>query len=181
MSRIGKKPVTIPAGVTVTVGSGEVKVKGPKGELSQKFDVRVVDVKVQGSEINISRKGEEKDHRQKQGLVRSLLNNMITGCSAGFRRELDITGVGYQGKVAGQKLTLLIGYCHPVELMMPTGIKVECTTPTHIVVSGADRQMVGQVASNIRETRPPEPYNGKGIRYADEVIRRKAGKTVAAK
>lgn len=181
MSRIGKKPITIPGGVTVKVESNAVKVKGPKGELTQAFDSRVVGIEVKGTEVCISRKGEEREHRSKQGLVRALLNNMVAGCAGGFKRELDINGVGYQAKVAGQKLTIQIGFCHPIEMMMPTGIKVEATTPTHLVISGADRQMVGQVAANIRSVRPPEPYNAKGIKYSDEVIRRKAGKTVTAK
>ena len=181
MSRIGKKPITIPAGVTVKVDSGEIKVKGPKGELAQVFDGRYVGVDVKGAELEVTRKGEQREHRARQGLVRALLQNMITGCATGFKKELDIAGVGYQAKVAGTKLSLQIGFCHPVEIMMPAGIKVETTTPTHVVVSGPDRQLVGQVAADIRNVRPPEPYNAKGIKYSNEVIRRKAGKTVTAK
>ena len=176
MSRIGKKPVTIPSGVTVTVGAGEVKIKGPKGELVQPFDAAAVNVAVAGPELRVTRKGDERNHRASQGLIRALLNNMLTGCATGFRKELDIAGVGYSAKVAGTKLTMQIGFCHPVEMVMPQGIKIEATTPTHLVVSGADRQVVGQVSAEIRGIRPPEPYNGKGIRYSNEVIRRKAGK-----
>lgn len=181
MSRIGKKPIAVPAGITVKVEGAAVKVKGPKGELTQTFDSRAVGVEVNGSEVHVARKGEMRDQKAKQGLVRALVNNMITGCANGFKKELDINGVGYQAKVAGSKLTIQIGFCHPVELTMPTGIKIEATTPTHLVITGADRQVVGQVAANIRRVRPPEPYNAKGIKYSTEVIRRKAGKTVAAK
>jgi large subunit ribosomal protein L6 len=181
MSRIGKKPIAIPAGITVTVQGDEVKMKGPKGELKHRFDRHVVAVESAGGELRVSRSGEERQHRAQQGLTRALLSNMLTGCTTGFKKELDISGVGYQAKVAGAKLTLQIGFCHPVEMAMPAGIKVEATSPTHLVVSGPDRQLVGQVAADIRGIRPPEPYNAKGIKYSDEVIRRKAGKTVAAK
>ena len=181
MSRVGKIPIAVPAGITITASQDEVKVKGPKGELSRVFDAKLVGIAVEGGKVVISRKGEDRPFRAAQGLMRALVNNMVTGCVAGFKKELDINGVGYQAKVAGQKLSLQIGFCHPVEVVMPQGIKIEATTPTHLVISGPDRQLVGQIASNIRGVRPPEPYNAKGIKYSDEVIRRKAGKTVAAK
>ena len=181
MSRIGKKPVPITDGVTVNVARGVITVKGKQGELNQPFDHHAVDIEVADGEVRVTRKNDLKTVRAKHGLYRSLISNMILGCSAGFQRKLEINGVGYSAKAAGKKLTLQIGFCHPVEFEMPDGVKIETPKNTEITITGPDKQAVGQMAANIRRVRPPEPYKGKGIKYHDEVVRRKAGKTVAGK
>ena len=181
MSRIGKQPISLPSGVTVNVAGGVVSVKGSKGELKQSFDSNRIAIKVDDGTVNIERLGETKPHRAMHGLYRALVANMVEGVTNGFKRELEINGVGYTAKAAGKKLTLQIGFCHPVEFQMPEGLVCETPSNTVIVLKGPDKQVVGQMAANIRRVRPPEPYKGKGIRYQGEYIRRKAGKSVAGK
>ncbi len=181
MSRIGKKPITIPSGVTVEVKGPTITVKGSKGELTQDFEPYYVAVEVEGSAVNVARTADTKPHRARHGLYRSLVANMVEGCSKGFETKLEINGVGYSAKADGKKITLQIGFCHPVEIPMPAGVKVETPSNTTVTVSGPDKQKVGQMAANIRRVRPPEPYKGKGIKYVGEIIRRKAGKAVAGK
>ncbi|HGY89600.1 MAG TPA: 50S ribosomal protein L6 [Planctomycetes bacterium] len=182
MSLIGKKPVAIPSGVTVQVEGDQVKVKGPKGELTQSFEPYYVAVEVDGTDVKVTAKAETRAHSARHGLYRSLISNMVEGCAKGFERQLEINGVGYTAKAGGpSKLTLNIGFCHPVEFEMPKGVTVETPSNTRIIIKGADKQAVGQIAANIRRVRPPEPYKGKGIKYAEEQIRRKAGKAVAGK
>ena len=176
MSRIGKLPIPFASGVEVRVGSGVVRVKGPKGQLEQ-FVVPRVSVQVDGSLIQVSRDGEDKEARAMQGLMRSLLANMVTGVTEGFRRGLEIQGVGYRAEMKGNDLVLSVGYSHPVPMKVPSGLEVAIDNQTRIMVSGIDKQAVGQFAANIRKMRPPEPYKGKGIRYAGEQVRRKVGKT----
>ena len=177
MSRIGKLPIVIPAGVTVTVGDDNtVTVKGPKGELTRKFD-KDMKIEVENNEVVITRPSDDKEHRAHHGLTRALLANMVNGVNAEFAKELDIVGVGYRAQLQGKKLVLNVGYSHPVEMDAPAGITFEVPTPNKIVVKGIDRQLVGQVAANIRKVRAPEPYKGKGIKYANEYIRRKEGKS----
>ena len=177
MSRIGKLPIVIPAGVTVTVGDDNtVTVKGPKGELTRKFDSDMK-IEVENNEVVITRPSDDKEHRAHHGLTRALLANMVTGVNAEFAKELEIVGVGYRAQLQGKKLVLNVGYSHPVEMDAPAGITFEVPTPNKIVVKGIDRQLVGQVAANIRKVRAPEPYKGKGIKYANEYIRRKEGKS----
>ncbi len=181
MSRIGKKPVTIPSGVTVDVKGTTIAVKGPKGELTQDFEPYYVKLEVEGSEVKVTRTKDSKPHRARHGLYRSLVANMVEGVSKGFEKKLEIIGVGYSAKAAGSKITLQIGFCHPVEIAMPEGVKIETPSNTTVTISGPDKQVVGQMAATIRKVRPPEPYKGKGIKYVGEVIRRKAGKAVAGK
>lgn len=177
MSRIGKLPIVIPAGVTVTVGDDNtVTVKGPKGELTRKFD-KDMKIEVENNEVVITRPSDDKEHRAHHGLTRALLANMVNGVNAEFAKELEIVGVGYRAQLQGKKLVLNVGYSHPVEMDAPAGISFEVPTPNKIVVKGIDRQLVGQVAANIRKVRAPEPYKGKGIKYANEYIRRKEGKS----
>ena len=176
MSRIGKLPVTIPAGVTVTVDSDNlVTVKGPKGTLSQKVSEDMVLTQEDGV-LHITRTADEKENRARHGLYRVLVANMVVGVTEGFSKTLTIVGTGYRAQVAGKKLVLNMGYSHPVEMDPPAGIEFETPAPTTIVVKGIDKQQVGQTAAVVRGVRPPEPYLGKGIRYADENVRRKAGK-----
>jgi large subunit ribosomal protein L6 len=176
MSRIGKKPVAIPAGVSVTVGATEVKVKGPKGELSLPVP-KSCTVKQENGEIVVTRDGDDKFVRATHGTTRAHLNNMVKGVTAGFVKDLEIVGVGYKAEAKGTTLTLTIGYSHLVNFTAPQGITIETPEPTKIKISGIDRQKVGQVAAEIRGIRPPEPYKGKGIKYIDEHIERKAGKS----
>ena len=177
MSRIGKLPIVIPAGVTVTVGDDNtVTVKGPKGELTRKFD-KDMKIEVENNEVVITRPSDDKEHRAHHGLTRALLANMVNGVNTEFAKELEIVGVGYRAQLQGKKLVLNVGYSHPVEMDAPAGITFEVPTPNKIVVKGIDRQLVGQVAANIRKVRAPEPYKGKGIKYANEYIRRKEGKS----
>ena len=177
MSRIGRMPVTIPAGVEFSIADGNlVTVKGPKGTLTQKLATNMT-IKQEGAEVHVTRPNDEKENRALHGLTRALLHNMVVGVTEGYKKELDINGVGYRAAKEGKKLVLTIGYSHPVEVEEIDGITIEVTNPNHIVVSGCDKQKVGQFAAELREKRPPEPYKGKGIKYTDEVIRRKVGKT----
>lgn len=176
MSRIGKKPIIVPAGVDVTIEAGNVmKVKGPKGELVQKFPAAMT-LKLEAGVLTIERPSDSKEHKSLHGLSRSLAANMIYGCHESFKKELEINGVGYKASKEGKKLVLNIGYSHPVYFEEPAGVVIDVPTPNKVIVSGADKQVVGQLAAEIRAKRPPEPYLGKGIKYTDETIRRKAGK-----
>ena len=181
MSRIGNKTITIPAGVEVTVAAGnEVTVKGPKGTLTRQFNENM-QIDVNGNEIKVVRPNDEKHIKQLHGTTRALLHNMVVGVTDGYKKTLEVNGVGYRAAKEGNKLVLNIGYSHTVEVPEIDGITIEVPQPNQIVVSGCDKQKVGQFAAEIREKRPPEPYKGKGIKYADEVIRRKVGKTGAKK
>ncbi len=177
MSRIGKQPILVPSGVDVTIANGKVTAKGPKGELSVDL-VGEVSVSREGDELIVARANDERRNRALHGLQRTLVANIVQGVSQGFTRELDIVGVGYRAAAQGDKaLEILVGYSHPVKVEAPDGISFEVPAPTKIIVKGADKQLVGQVAADIRKIRKPEPDKGKGIRYADEVVRRKAGKS----
>ena len=177
MSRIGRMPVAIPAGVEVNIANGNlVTVKGPKGTLTQQLSP-VMTLKQEGAEVLVTRPNDEKENRALHGLTRALLHNMVVGVTEGYKKELDINGVGYRAAKEGKKLVLTIGYSHPVEVEEIDGITIDVPNPNHLVVSGCDKQKVGQFAAELREKRPPEPYKGKGIKYTDEVIRRKVGKT----
>jgi len=176
MSRIGKLPVAVPNGVNVTLDDGAVLVKGPKGELRQAILSRVVDVKVEDGSIVVERKGDAKAHRSAHGLTRTLIANMVEGVSKGFRKSLEIQGVGYRVAKSGEKLNLSLGFSHPVVFEAPKGIALSIEGQNKIHVEGIDKQAVGQVAAEIRRLRPPEPYKGKGIRYAGEHVRKKLGK-----
>jgi len=175
MSRIGKEPVPIPTGVDVALQGSTLTVTGPRGTLTRDIHPDV-DVRVDDSEVVVTRRDDEREHRALHGLYRSLISNMVTGVTDGYRRELEIVGVGYRVAVRPGGLTIQVGFSHPVLVDTPDGITLEALTPTRIAVSGADKQAVGQVAANIRAIRKPEPYKGKGIRYAGELVRRKAGK-----
>lgn len=175
MSRIGKLPVPVPSGVSVNVADGEVQVKGPKGELRQSL-LSHVRVKLDGGNVVVERMGEAKEHRSAHGLTRTLIDNMIEGVSKGFRKSLEIQGVGYRAAKAGEKLNLTLGYSHPVSFDPPSGIALSVEGTNKIHIDGIDKQQVGQVAAEIRNLRPPEPYKGKGVRYAGEVVRKKLGK-----
>lgn len=179
MSRIGKMPIAIPSGVEVKIDAGNVvTVKGPKGTLNKALHKDMI-LEKDGSEILVKRPSETKEHRSLHGLTRTLINNMVVGVSEGYKKELDINGVGYRAALSGKKLSLTLGYSHPVEMEPEAGITVEVPAPNKIIISGADKQAVGEFAANVRKKRPPEPYKGKGIKYADEVIRRKEGKAGA--
>lgn len=179
MSRIGNKTITIPAGVEVTVAAGnEVTVKGSKGTLTRQFDA-LMEIKVEENTIKVSRPNEEKHTKQLHGTTRALLNNMVVGVNEGFKKELTIVGIGYKAELINNKLVLTIGYSHTVEFAIEQGLTVEVPNPQTIVVSGIDKQRVGELAAEIRATRKPEPYKGKGIRYKDEHVRHKEGKTAA--
>jgi large subunit ribosomal protein L6 len=175
MSRIGKKPVQIPAGVTVTVEGSHVSVKGPKGELDRTFS-ELVTISEEGEEILVTRNDESTDSNAQQGLTRTLISNMVEGVSKGFEKKLELTGVGYRAALKGKDLDLSLGYSHPVIYVAPEGISFEVPDNTHIVVKGISKEQVGQVAAEVRSKRPPEPYKGKGIHYEGEHIRRKLGK-----
>ena len=175
MSRIGRKPIAIPAGVEVKVNGSEVTVKGPKGTLTDTFHNRIT-VKVEGAEILVTRPSDEKEDRALHGLTRTLVNNMLTGVTEGFKKELEVNGVGYRVQKQGKNLVMNLGFSHQVIIPEPDGITVEVPGPNAIVISGADKQKVGQFAAEVREKRLPEPYKGKGIKYAGEHIRRKEGK-----
>ena len=175
MSRIGRKPINIPAGVTVTVAEGVVTVKGPKGELTQAIHPNMT-VEINDNVVEVKRPNDDKLNRSLHGLTRSLIANMVTGVTEGYKKELEVNGVGYRCEAKGQVLTLKIGYSHDVVMTAPEGITVEVPNPNKVVISGPDKQKVGQFAANVREKRPPEPYKGKGIKYVDEHIRRKEGK-----
>jgi large subunit ribosomal protein L6 len=182
MSRIGKLPVAIPSGVSININKNAVVVKGPKGELSRDFPPEI-DIKEENGQVVVTRNSDHRVHRSKHGLTRALLNNMVVGVSSGFDRHLNIEGVGYRAAMEGSKLVLNVGYSHPVVFDPPEGIKFEVPDRNgrQIIVSGSDKELVGEIAARIRRTRPPEPYKGKGIRYAGEQIRRKAGKAGKAK
>lgn len=179
MSRIGKKPVKIPAGVEVKVDGAKILVKGPKGQLQREIDQRMT-VTMQDGVLTVDRPGNEKFFRALHGLYRSLINNMVVGVTRGFEKKLEIVGVGFKAEAKNKRLTLQIGYSHPIVFVPPPDINISCESPTNITVSGIDKELVGQVAAKIRKFRLPEPYKGKGIKYADEVIRRKAGKTAGS-
>ena len=180
MSRIGKKPIVIPAGVTVTVDNNTVNVKGGKGELTRTFS-DLVEIKEEGAEIIVSRVDETTASNAQQGLTRTLIHNMVTGVSEGFEKKLELTGVGYRAALKGKDLDLSLGYSHPVIFPAPENISFVVPDNTHITVQGISKEQVGQVAAEIRMKRPPEPYKGKGILYQGERVRRKAGKTGKAK
>ncbi len=175
MSRIGKQPITVPSGVEVAIEPELVTVKGPKGELSERV-ARDIDVKQEDGQILVSRPTDRGEHRALHGLTRSLIANMVEGVTEGFEKQLEIQGVGYRAQLQGKKLVLALGYSHPVELDAPEGIDFEVPQPTRIIVRGISKQVVGEVAANIRKKRPPEPYKGKGIRYDGEYVARKVGK-----
>jgi large subunit ribosomal protein L6 len=179
MSRIGKQPITVPSGVEVKIDGQDVKVKGPKGELSQTF-LDYVTINQDGDTIMVERIDDSREARSIHGLSRTLLHNMVVGVSEGFKKNLEIVGVGYRAALKGKDLELQLGYSHPVNIMAPEGITFEVPTPTQISVIGYDKQKVGQVAADIRKWRKPEPYKGKGIRYEGEYIRRKLGKAASA-
>jgi large subunit ribosomal protein L6 len=175
MSRIGRQPIAVPAGVDVTIDGRTITVKGPKGTLSREVHPDML-VRRENGSVVVERPSDQKTHRQLHGLTRTLVSNMVVGVSDGFRKGLEITGVGYRAALVGQKLQLSLGYSHPIEIEPPTGISFELENPTRLAVVGIDKELVGQVAASVRATRKPEPYKGKGVRYAGEVIRRKAGK-----
>jgi large subunit ribosomal protein L6 len=175
MSRIGKLPVPVPDGVDVKVDDLRVTVSGPKGELSQTMP-EGVSIALEDGEVVVTRDSDARTHRARHGLVRSLIANMVTGVSDGYTRALELVGIGYRAVPKGSDLELQVGYSHPVLIEAPEGISFEVPQPTRVVVSGIDKVLVGQIAANIRKVRPPEPYKGKGIRYEDERVRRKAGK-----
>jgi large subunit ribosomal protein L6 len=175
MSRIGKKPIPVPDGVTVSIGPGRVTVNGPKGELEQTVSARMEIVQEDGT-LTVTRPTDRGDDRAIHGLTRSLVANMVEGVTDGYEKRLEITGVGYRAKLAGKALELSVGYSHPVSISAPDGIEFEVPQPTQVIVRGIDKQLVGEIASQIRRVRPPEPYKGKGIRYAGEHVRRKVGK-----
>lgn len=176
MSRIGKKQIEIPKGVTVSINGSSLKVKGPKGELV--FDVHPnMFVDIEGNIIKVKRSDDQKENRSLHGLTRSIIQNMITGVTEEYTKILNIVGVGYKAELKGTNLLLNIGYSHPIYFVPPSDIKLQVPLPTQIVITGIDKQLVGQVAAKIRSIRKPEPYKGKGIKYSDEIIVRKAGKT----
>ena len=178
MSRIGRMPIEIPAGVTVSYENHHMNVKGPKGELSRDLHPDM-NITVEGNVITVTRPSEQKEHRALHGLTRALVANMVTGVSEGFTKTLEINGVGYRATMAGKNLNLALGFSHPVVVVPPTGITLEAPAQNKIIVSGIDKEAVGQVAAEIRGYREPEPYKGKGIKYEGEVVRRKVGKAGA--
>ena len=180
MSRIGKQIIVIPSGVEITLNGNHVKVKGPKGELEMDFSPSIQVSKIETG-IQVARTSDEPNVRGLHGLTRALIANMVTGVSTGFEKRLEIIGVGYRAQVSGKKLTLNLGFSHPIELVVPEGLTAEMDKDAKntLVISGIDRQLVGQFSANIRSFRPPEPYKGKGIKYVDEHVARKAGKSAA--
>ncbi|MBW2388548.1 MAG: 50S ribosomal protein L6 [Deltaproteobacteria bacterium] len=179
MSRIGKQPIVIPDGVTVAVGEERLDVKGPKGQLSSAIPAQI-SVEVAEGRVVFTPRDDSKEYRALYGLTRALANNMVVGVTVGFKKELEIEGVGYRADVKGKNVTLSLGFSHPVKMEVPEGLSVTMDGNTRITIEGIDKQAVGQFAADIRKLRPPEPYKGKGIRYAGEHIRRKVGKTGAA-
>lgn len=175
MSRIGLKPIAIPAGVDFSINGNTVTVKGPNGTLTLDKHPNI-SVSVEGSEINVARPNDNKDNRALHGLTRSLIANMVEGVTNGFKKVLEVNGVGYRVQLQGSNLVMNLGYSHQVIMTPPEGVKIECPSATQIIISGADKQAVGQFAAQVREKRSPEPYKGKGIKYAEEHIRRKEGK-----
>jgi large subunit ribosomal protein L6 len=179
MSRVGKSPIPIPTGVKITRKSGVITVEGPNGKLTQ--DIRDdIGLEIKDNEAVFTRPSDSKTHMAMHGLYRALIANMVTGVSDGFKRDIEIEGVGYKAEQTGKVVTFSLGYSHQIVVIPPEGITLKVTAPTKLSVSGIDKQLVGQVASKIRSLRPPEPYKGKGVRYAGEHIRRKAGKTAGA-
>ena len=178
MSRIGIKPIVVPAGVEVTVDGNVVTVKGPKGQLSQEISKNMT-VEVKDGQVTVSRPNDDRHNRGQHGLARTLINNMVTGVTTGFEKKLQLVGVGYKTEKKGDTLVMSLGYSHPVEMKDPEGITTECPSQTEVTVKGIDKALVGNYAANIRAWRKPEPYKGKGIKYVDEVIRRKEGKAGA--
>lgn len=176
MSRIGRKPINIPAGVDVKIDGSCVTVKGPKGTLTQTFQPSMK-IAVEGTEIVVTRPDDEKEHRSLHGLTRTLVDNMVTGVTQGFKKELDVNGVGYRVQKQGSNLVMNLGFSHQVIVSETDEIQIEVPAPNKIIIHGIDKQKVGQFAAEVREKRPPEPYKGKGIKYVDEVVRRKEGKT----
>ena len=176
MSRIGNKVIVLPAGVELTNNDNVVTVKGPKGELTRTFS-KDIDIRVEGTEVTLHRPNDTKEMKTIHGTTRALLNNMVTGVSEGFKKELEMRGVGYRAQLQGSKLVLAVGKSHPDEVEAPEGITFELPNPTTIVVSGISKEVVGQTAAYVRSLRSPEPYKGKGIRYVGEYVRRKEGKT----
>ena len=179
MSRIGQAPIELPSGVELATEGNVVVVKGPKGSLSQEIDPRV-SLSIDDGVVSVVRDNDDREVRALHGLYRALIANMVIGVSTGYSKELQAVGVGYRGALKGNTLELQVGYSHPVAIEAPDGITFEVPEPTKFIISGIDKQLVGQVAANIRAVRPPEPYKGKGIRYVDEYVRRKAGKAGAA-
>jgi large subunit ribosomal protein L6 len=176
MSRIGKKPVLLPAGVQVKINGSDVHVKGPKGELTRSFDPAMT-IAQQGNEVIVSRPDDLRQNRALHGLTRALLNNMVEGVTNGFKKTLMVDGVGYRAELTGKRLMLYLGYSHPIMIEPPAGITIEADPKAKTIsIAGIDKEKVGEIAAEIRSLRPPEPYKGKGIRYSDEVVRRKAGK-----
>jgi len=180
VSRIGKKPVEIPNGVSITINGSELTVKGPKGQLSRVFS-DAVEIKQEEGTLVITRKDDQKESRALHGLTRSLVQNMVTGVTDGYTKTLDIVGVGFKAEAKDQNVLLALGFSHPIYFMPPEGVTVQVTTPTQLVVSGINKEVVGLVAAKIRSLKKPEPYKGKGIKYSNETIRRKAGKTAGKK
>ena len=176
MSRIGNKPITVPAGIDVTIDGQKITVKGPKGTLERTVNDNI-SIKLENGVIVVARPNDEKENRSLHGLTRTLINNMIEGVSNEFSKQLEINGVGYRAAKQGNKIVLTLGYSHPVAMVEPEGIKYEVPNPNSIIVKGIDKELVGQMAAEIRSKRPPEVYRGKGIKYVDEHIRRKEGKT----
>lgn len=176
MSRIGNKPVVIPAGVTIDLKDNTVTVKGPKGELSYTFNQNITLVQNEG-EVVFTRPDDSKENKTIHGTTRAVFNNMVVGVTEGFQRELELIGVGYRAQLQGKNLVLNVGYSHPVEFTPEEGLEIEVPSNTKVIVKGYDKQKVGELAANIRGVRPPEPYKGKGIRYVNEFVRRKEGKT----
>ena len=176
MSRIGRKPIAIPAGVEVKNDNGLITVKGPKGTLTQKINP-IISVEINGSEINVTRPNDDKEARSLHGLSRTLINNMVVGVTEGYKKTLEVNGVGYRVQKQGDTLVMNLGYSHQVFVKEIPGITIEAPGPNQIIISGADKQLVGQFAAEVREKRPPEPYKGKGIKYSTEHIRRKEGKS----
>ena len=179
MSRVGQAPVVIPDGVSVSITTGQIHVNGPKGELRRDIPEDITVEQIDG-EIRVARSKESREVRALHGLVRSLINNMVLGVTQGFEKALEIQGVGYRVALQGKDLELAVGFSHPVKKAAPAGIEYEVPSPTRIVVKGIDKELVGQIAAEIRKVRPPEPYKGKGIRYEGEYVRRKAGKAAKA-
>lgn len=175
MSRIGRKPINIPAGVTATINDGVITVKGPKGELSFAYNPAMT-VEIKGEEILVTRPNDAKENRSLHGLTRTLIHNMVIGVTEGYKKELEVNGVGYRVQKQGNKCVMNLGYSHQVIVEDTDDIKIEVPDPNKIIIVGIDKQKVGQFAAEVREKRPPEPYKGKGIKYVDEVIRRKEGK-----
>ena len=176
MSRLGKVPVQLPSGVKVSADAGAVTVTGPKGTL--KFPLhRTLKLQTEGALLRVARGEDSRESRTFHGLTRAMIANMVMGVSAGYERKLEISGVGWGAKVEGKEVVITIGFCHPVRIAIPQGVTVECPQPTNVTIKGIDKQMVGELAAKIRKVRPPEPYNAKGIKYAEETVKRKQGKS----